>query len=59
MSCYADRVRFRLGDATRLEFTDGTFDGRALAAGVDLVDRDVSRIADAPILMICGRRADR
>lgn len=34
-------------------------DARALAAGVDLVDREVSRIRDAPILMISGRRADR
>jgi ubiquinone/menaquinone biosynthesis C-methylase UbiE len=32
-------------------------DGRALASRVDLVDVDVSRIPDSPIMMICGRRA--
>jgi SAM-dependent methyltransferase len=32
-------------------------DGRALASCVDLVDVDVSRIPDSPIMMISGRRA--
>ena len=136
MRAYADRVRFQIGDATRLPFADDTFDGvisygsikhwtsrdaglaecvrvlkpggpllitdadrsatfedaesfiamyptprflrganlgifrtwiagrsidlddaRALADRIDLVDKDVSRIEDAPILMISGRRA--
>lgn len=136
MRAYADRVRFQIGDATRLPFADGAFDGvisygsikhwtsrdaglaecvrvlkpggpllitdanrsaafedaesfiamyptprflrgpnlaifrtwiagrsidlddaRALADRINLVDKDVSRIANAPILMISGRRA--
>jgi ubiquinone/menaquinone biosynthesis C-methylase UbiE len=32
-------------------------DGRALAGGVDLVDVDVRRIYDSPIMMISGRRS--
>ena len=34
-------------------------EGRELASQVDLVDVDVSRIPDAPIMLISGRRAPR
>jgi SAM-dependent methyltransferase len=70
MRAYPDRVRFQIGDGAlpaspnlaifRTWIAGRSIDlddARALADRIDLVDKDVSRIADAPILMISGRRA--